>query len=360
MIQSKKTIRIAVIPGDGIGPEVVAEGLKVLSAASNKFGVGLETIMYDIGGERYLRTGETLPRSVLAELQMMDAIYFGAIGHPQVPPGVLERGILIRLRLELDLYVNLRPVKLYSGVECPLKGKGPEHIDFVVLRENTEDVYAVDGSVFAQHTSREVALQPALYTRSGTERIIRFAFTYAKERARKRGKIGKVTLVDKANVLTVGHGLYRRVFEEVAAQFPDVATETLYVDVAAMEFVLHPERFDVIVTTNLFGDILTDLGAALMGGLGVAPSGNVHPGRVSVFEPVHGSAPDIAGKGLACPIAAILTAALMMDHLGLADVGSAIENAVAGALASGKIRSFQAGQMGLSTQQVGDLIAGLV
>jgi 3-isopropylmalate dehydrogenase len=352
--------KIAVIPGDGIGAEVVREGLKVLEVACKAEGVSYETVSFDIGGERYLRTGETLPESVLDELRRFDAIYFGAIGHPDVPPGVLERGILLKLRFALDLFVNLRPVKLYPGVETPLKGKTPEDIDFVVVRENTEDVYALEGTSFQPNTENEVAIQPAIYTRRGTERVIRYAFELAVRRAKERGKPAKVTLVDKANVMTVGHGLWRRVFSEVAKEYPDVETEALYVDAAAMEFVLHPERFQVVVTTNLFGDILTDLGAAIQGGIGIAPSGNIHPGKVSMFEPVHGSAPTIAGKGLACPLAAILTAALMMEHLGETKVAQRIEEAVTKALQTGKIRSLEAGKMGLSTQEVGDLVASFV
>jgi 3-isopropylmalate dehydrogenase len=352
--------KIAVIPGDGIGAEVVREGLKVLEVACRAEGVSYETVSFDIGGERYLRTGETLPESVLDELRRFDAIYFGAIGHPDVPPGVLERGILLKLRFALDLFVNLRPVKLYPGVETPLKGKTPEDIDFVVVRENTEDVYALEGTSFQPSTENEVAIQPAIYTRRGTERVIRYAFELAVRRAKERGKPAKVTLVDKANVMTVGHGLWRRVFGEVAKEYPDVETEALYVDAAAMEFVLHPERFQVVVTTNLFGDILTDLGAAIQGGIGIAPSGNIHPGKVSMFEPVHGSAPTIAGKGLACPLAAILTAALMMEHLGETKVAQRIEEAVTKALQTGKIRSLEAGKMGLSTQEVGDLVASFV
>ncbi|MCS7192343.1 MAG: 3-isopropylmalate dehydrogenase [Armatimonadetes bacterium] len=355
-----KSYKIAVIPGDGIGPEVVREGLKVLDVACKKENVSYESVDFDIGGERYLRTGETLPDSVLEELKGFDAIYFGAIGHPDVPPGVLERGILLKLRFTFDLFVNLRPVKLYPNIDCPLKGKMPEDIDFVVVRENTEDVYALDGTAFQQNTENEVAIQTAIYTRKGTKRIIRYAFELALKRSREKGKPAKVTLVDKANVMTVGHGLWRRVFAEVAREFPEVETETLYVDAAAMEFVLHPERFQVVVTTNLFGDILTDLGAAIQGGIGIAPSGNIHPSKVSMFEPVHGSAPTIAGKGLACPLAAILTAALMMEHLGEMKVSQSIENAVAKALQTGKIRSLEAGKMGLSTQEVGDFIASLV
>lgn len=349
--------RIAVIAGDGIGPEVVREGLKVLDAACQAERVRYETAEFDLGGERYLRTGETLPESVLEELKQFDAICFGAIGHPDVSPGVLERGLLLQLRFALDLFVNLRPVKLYPGVDTPLKGKTPDEIDFVVIRENTEDVYALEGTAFRYGTPDEVALQTAIYTKRGTERIIRYAFELAGRRAKEQNKPPKVTLVDKANVMTVGHGLWRRVFDELKKEFPEVETETLYVDTAAMEFVLHPERFQVVVTPNLFGDILTDLGAAIQGGIGIAPSGNIHPNRVSMFEPVHGSAPTIAGKGLACPLAAILTAALMMEHLGETKVAKRIENAVALALQTGKIPSLEAGKMVLTTAEVGDLVA---
>ncbi|MBO8142914.1 MAG: 3-isopropylmalate dehydrogenase, partial [Firmicutes bacterium] len=258
--------RIAVIPGDGIGPEVIREGLKVLRAAAERLGFTLETVEYDLGAERYLRTGETLPDAVLGEIKGFEAIYFGAIGDPRVPPGVLERGLLLKLRFSLDLYINLRPAKLYPGLETPLKGKGPEHIDFVVVRENTEDLYVGAGGFAHKGTKNEVAMEIMVATRHGVERCVRFAF----ELARKRR--GKLALVDKANVLTHAHDLWRRVFSEVGEEYPDVETEALFVDAACIHMVERPERFDVIVTPNMFGDILTDLAASIAGGIGMAPS----------------------------------------------------------------------------------------
>ncbi|MBC7287571.1 MAG: 3-isopropylmalate dehydrogenase [Armatimonadetes bacterium] len=347
--------KIAVLPCDGVGPEVVAEGLKVLAAACRKHGVNYQTITYDIGAERYLRTGELITDTEMEELSQVDAIYLGAVGHPDVPPGVLEHGILLRLRFEFDQYINLRPVKLYPGVPCPLVGKGPQDIDFVVVRENTEDLYVGVGGTMRKGTPEEIATQTAIYTRRGTERVIRYAF----DLARRRAKDKKVTLVDKANVLTYGHDLWRRTFAEVAQEYPDVATDYAFVDACCMWMVKNPEWFDVIVTTNMFGDIITDLGAIIQGGLGVAAGGNINPNGVSMFEPIHGSAPKHAGKGVACPIAAILAAAMMMDVLGEEKVAAEIESAVEKALASGRFGDLSTSS-GVRTSEYGDAIVEII
>ncbi len=347
--------RIAVLPCDGTGPEVVAEGLKVLAVAAEKFDVKYETIEYDVGGDRYLRTGEIIPDSVMDELSQMDAIYLGAVGHPEVPPGILEKGILLRLRFDFDQYINLRPIKLYEGVWTPIKDKGPEDIDFVVIRENTEDMYVGVGGQMKRGTPDEVAVQTAIYTRKGCERIMRYAF----ELARKRNKDKLVHSVDKANVLTYGHDLWRRTFAEVGEEYPDITKEYAFVDACCMWMVKNPEWFDVIVTTNMFGDIITDLGAMIQGGMGVAASGNINPEGVSMFEPIHGSAPKYTGKHVICPIAAIAAAGMMMEHLGEPEVGKAIEGAVMKALASGKLGDLST-KSGVSTTESGDLVASLI
>jgi len=347
--------KIAVLPCDGVGPEVVAEGLKVLEAACGSHAVEYETVEYDLGGDRYLRTGELLPASVMDELRQVDAIYLGAVGHDGVPPGILEKGILLALRFGLDQYINLRPIKLYPGVQTPLRDKGPEDIDFVVVRENTEDLYVGVGGHVRKGTPHEIATQTAVYTRMGTERCIRYAFELAKQRA----KDNKLTLVDKANVLTYGHDLWQRTFAEVAREYPDIETNHAYVDACCMWMVKNPEWFDVIVTTNMFGDIITDLGAMVQGGMGVAASGNLNPEGVSMFEPIHGSAPKYQGKNVICPIAAISAAGMMMEHLGEQAVGQAIDRAVAQALASGKLGDLSA-RSGVSTTETGDLVASLV
>ncbi len=346
--------KIAVLPCDGVGPEVVAEGLKVLNTAAKLHGVEYETVHYDVGGDRFLRTGEILPDSVLDELREMDAIYLGAVGHPDVAPGILEKGILLRLRFELDQYINLRPVKLYPGVETPLRNKGPEDIDFIVVRENTEGLYAGVGGTLRKNTPHEVAVQEAVYTRMGVERCIRYAFELARTRDEK-----KVTMVDKSNVLTYGHGLWVRVFEEVAQEYPDIETDHAYVDACCMWMVKNPEWFDVIVTCNMFGDIITDLGAMIQGGMGVAASGNINPNGVSMFEPIHGSAPKYTGQNVICPIAAIAAAGMMMEHLGEVECGKAIEKAIIAALASGKLGDLST-RSGVSTTETGDLVASLV
>lgn len=343
------TYRIAVIPGDGTGPEVVAEGLKVLQAVAGPANLSFDFVHYDLGGERYLRTGETLPDSVLNELRQFHAIYLGAIGHPDVPPGILEKGILLRLRFELDQYINLRPVVLYPGVETPLKDKKPEDINFVVVRENTEGLYAGAGGVLKYGTPDEVAVQESINTRKGVDRCLKYAF----ELARKRNK--KLTLVGKTNVLTYAFGLWYRAFEEMAAQYPDVTTDYAHVDATCMWFVKNPEWFDVIVTDNMFGDIITDLGAIIQGGMGVAAGGNINPEGVSMFEPIGGSAPKYTGKKVVNPIAAIAAAQMMLETLGEAQAAAAVEAGIRQTVTM--MKSMAAGQMGYNTEEVGDLVA---
>ncbi len=340
--------RIGVISGDGIGPEVVAEARKAMGAS----GVDYEVVNYDLGGARYLRTGEVLPDSVLDELRGMDAVLLGAVGTPEVPPGVLERGLLLRLRFELDLYVNLRPVKLLPGAPTPLAGKSSEDIDMVVVRENTEGSYAGEGGQLRKGTPYEVATQGSVNTRLGVERCVRYAFELARQRPRCH-----LTLCHKTNVLTFAGDLWQRTFDEVAAEFPEVTPAYAHIDAACLYLVESPERFDVVVTDNLFGDILTDLGAAVAGGMGLAASGNLNPPRdsPSVFEPVHGSAPDIAGTGKANPLAAILSAAMLLGFLGEKDAADRIEEAVGFALT--KLGGTTAATMQHSTSEVGDLVA---
>ncbi len=339
-------LKLAVIPGDGIGTEVVAEALKVLDAVAPLAGIAVSPTEYDLGARRYLTTGETLPTSVLAELRSQDAILLGAIGDPSVPPGVLERGVLLPLRFELDHHVNLRPVRLYPGVATPLAGKGPEDIDMVVCREGTEGPYVGSGGALRRGTEHEVATEESLNTRYGVERIIRDAFGRAAQRQ------GKVTLVHKTNVLVHAGGLWQRTFGDVATEFPGVTTDYCHVDAAAMFFLTQPERFDVVVTDNLFGDILTDIGAAIAGGIGLAASGNIDPSRrnPSMFEPVHGSAPDIAGQGKADPTATVLSIAMLLSHIGQHAAAARVEGAVAADLAA-------RGASMRSTAQIGDALA---
>ena len=347
--------RIAVIAGDGTGPEVVREGLKVLEAVADKFGFRYDLQHYDLGGERYLKTGETLPDSVLDELRKMDAIYLGAIGHPDVKPGILEKGILLRIRFELDLYVNLRPVKLYPGVETPLKDKGPEDIDYVVVRENTEGAYIGAGGFLRKGTPDEVAVQEAVHTRKGAERCIRYAFDYC----RKRNKKWKVTLCGKTNVLTYAFDMWERTFYEVAKAFPEIATEYAHVDATCMWMVKNPEWFDVIVTDNMFGDIITDLAAITQGGLGIAAGGNINPHGVSMFEPMGGSTPKYTGLGVVSPLAAITALQMMLEFLGEEKAARGVEQAVMKVLAH-DVKSLAAGKMGYSTSEVGDRVVTYV
>ena len=346
-----RTYRIAVIPGDGTGPEVIAEGRKVLEASARARGFGVDWRPYDLGGERYLKTGETLPPAVLKELRDADAIYLGAIGHPDVKPGVLEQGILLKLRFELDQYINLRPVKLYPGVWTPLKDKTPEHIDFVVVRENTEGLYAGVGGFLRKGTAEEVALQTSVNTRRGVERCIRYAFEYT----RKRAKSKKLTFCGKTNVLTFAHDLWQRTFTEVAAEYPEIQTDYTHVDACCMWMVKNPEWFDVIVTDNMFGDIITDLGAMIQGGMGIAAGGNLNPDGVSMFEPIGGSAPKYTGKGVINPLAAICAGGMLLEHIGEAEAARRIEQAVMQVTGT-KLKSLAAGKMGFSTSEVGDLV----
>jgi 3-isopropylmalate dehydrogenase len=346
--------RIAVIPGDGTGPEVVAEGLKVLEAAAAKFGFEYETTKYDFGGERYLKTGETLSDEEIETLRGFNAIYLGAIGHPDVKPGILEQGILLKARFALDQYINLRPVKLLPGVETPLKGKGPEDIDFVVIRENTEGLYAGAGGFLRRGTPDEVAIQESINTRHGVERCIRYAFEYC----RKRDKRKKLTLCGKTNVLTFAFDLWERTFNEVAAEYSDIETDYAHVDAICMWMIKNPEWFDVIVTDNMFGDIITDLGAMIQGGMGIAAGGNVNPEGVSMFEPIGGSAPKYTGKGVINPLAAISGCQMMLEFLGEAEAAAKVELSITETI--GNLKSMNAGQMGYSTSEVGDMVAGLV
>ncbi|MBM4350485.1 MAG: 3-isopropylmalate dehydrogenase [Deltaproteobacteria bacterium] len=343
--------KIAVIPGDGTGPEVVAEGLKVLKAVSEKFNFEYQLVHYDLSGERYLKTGEILPDSILKELKKADAIYLGAIGHPDVKPGILEKGILLRTRFELDQYINLRPVKLYPGVETPLKDKRPEDIDFIVVRENTEGAYLGAGGFHKKGTPDEIAIQEAIHTRKGVERCIRYAFEYC----RKRNKRKKVTLCGKTNVLTYAFDLWERTFKEVAKEFQDIETDYAHVDAICMWMVKNPEWFDVIVTDNMFGDIITDLAAMIQGGLGIAAGGNINPRGVSMFEPMGGSAPKYTGKGVVSPLAAIGACQMMLETLGEEKAAKKIEAAVM-KVVQNDVRSLTAGKMGFSTSEVGDLV----
>lgn len=343
--------KIAVIPGDGTGPEVIAQGLKVLKAAADIYDIGFSFTHFDFGGERYLRTGETLPESAIEELKRFDAIYLGAIGHPRVKPGILEKGILLNLRFALDQYVNLRPVILYPGVDTPLKDKRSEDIDFVVVRENTEGVYTGAGGVLKKGTPDEVAVQESINTRKGVERCIRFAFDYC----RRRNKRHKLTLCGKTNVLTFAFDLWERTFYEVAKEYPEIKTDYAHVDATCMWMVKNPEWFDVIVTDNMFGDIITDLGAMIQGGMGIAAGGNINPQGVSMFEPIGGSAPKYTGKNVINPLAAIAAGQMMLDILGESKAANAVESAIMETLT--RLKSLSAGKMGYSTEEVGDLVA---
>ncbi len=345
--------KIAVIPGDGTGPEVVVEGLKCINAVARKCGFDFETATFDFGGERYLRTGETLPDSALEELRGFDAIYLGAIGHPDVRPGILEKGILLRTRFELDQYINLRPVKLYPNVDCPLKDKGPADVDFVVVRENTEGLYSGAGGFLKQGTPDEVAVQESINTRKGVERCLRYAFEFT----RRRGRTNTLTLCGKTNVLTYAFDLWERTFNEVGdAEYADVKRDYAHVDAITMWMVKNPEWFDVIVTDNMFGDIITDLGAMIQGGMGVAAGGNINPEGVSMFEPIGGSAPKYTGMGVINPVAGIAAAQMMVDVLGETEGAVILENAIIQVVGT-KLNGMGAGEMGFNTSEVGDLIA---
>jgi len=354
------TYKIAVIGGDGTGPEVIAEAVKVLKATASKFKFKVDLTHFDFGGERYKRTGETLPDSAVEELRKFDAILLGAIGHPDVAPGILEKGILLKLRFELDQYINLRPVRLYPGVETPIKGKGPADVDFVVVRENTGDAYTGTGGVTMKGTPHEVAVQSAVYSRFQVDRCLRYAFEYTRKHGKKaRGKGDKNTLAlcGKTNVLTYIYGLWERAFHEMGkADYPEIARDYYHVDATCMWMVKNPEWFDVIVTGNLFGDIITDLGAMIQGGMGIAAGGNLNPEGVSMFEPIGGSAPKYTGKGVINPLAAICAAQMMIESLGQEKAAAKLEDAVKFVTAN-KLKSLAAGKMGYSTSQVGDLVA---
>lgn len=349
-----KHYRIAVIPGDGTGPEVIKQGKKVLEAAGSKFDIGFEFTDYDFGGDRYLKTREALPDSAVEELKKFKAIYLGAIGHPDVPPGVLEVGILLRLRFSLDQYINLRPVKLYPGISCPLKDKGPEDIDFIVVRENTGGIYTGSGGIEKKGTVDEIATQVMIYDRNKVDRCLEYAFNLARSR-KQEGKPGKLTLVHKTNVLTYVGDLWYRAFIEMAVKFSDIKTDYNHVDAACMWMIKNPEWYDVIVTSNMFGDIITDLGAMIQGGMGIAAGGNINPGGTSMFEPIGGSAPKYTGKNIINPLAAIEAGRMMLIHLGEKEAAKAVEEAVA--YACTKIKSLGAGKMGYSTSEIGDIAA---
>ncbi len=343
--------RIAVLPGDGIGPEVTVEAMKVVRAAADRFGLDLELVELPWSAEHYLATGETLPDGALEELRdHYAAIFIGAYGDPRVPDMRHAADILLGIRFGLDLYVNFRPIKVYHQGLCPLKGKTPEDVDLVVFRENTEGAYVGVGGVFKKGTADEVAVQEEMHTRKGVERIIRAAFEYAQRTGR-----GKVTMCDKSNVMRHGHDLWQRCFAEVAEEFSSIESDHFFVDALAMQLVRKPELFEVVVTNNMFGDILTDLGAALQGGLGVAASANLHPGRTSMFEPVHGSAPKYTGMQTANPVGAVLSAGLMLEHLGHGAAAAAVESVVAASLAAGETTRDLGGSLG--TSEVGDRLA---
>ena len=345
-----KAYPIAVVPGDGIGPEVVREGLRVLERVAAIEGFRVEPTIYPFGAEHYLKTKEIFPENAFSEVQQMRAILLGAIGDPRIEVGLLEFGIIAKMRFELDLYVNLRPVKLYAEHLCPLKGKTPADVDFIVVRENTEDAYAGMRGFFKKGTPDEIATQEILFTRKGVERVIRYAF----ELARKRGDEKKLTLVDKANAVRA-MDLWTRTFEEVGREYPDISREHAYIDAACMWCVKNPEWFDTVVTSNMFGDILTDLAAMIQGGLGIAASGNLHPGQVSLFEPIHGSAPKYTSKNVANPLATIMAVSMMLDYLGETRGAARIEDAVTRLLQSKRIPSLGS-DSGLSTTQIGDLV----
>ena len=358
-----RSYNIAVIPGDGTGPEVTAEAVKVMDAAAVKFGFKTDKTEFDFGGERYMRTGETLTDSGVEDLRKFDNILLGAIGHPDVKPGILEKGILLKARFDLDQYINLRPIKLFPGVECPLKDKGPEDIDYVVIRENTGDQYTGAGGFTLKGTPHEVAVQTAVYNRFQCDRALKYAFEYTRKYGKKARGVGKentLGLVGKTNVLTFVYDLWDRAFNEMGdAEYTDIRRDYYHVDAACMWMVKSPEWFDVLVTGNMFGDIITDLGAITQGGMGIAAGGNINPEGVSMFEPIGGSAPKYTGQNVINPLAAINAAAMMLRDLGEEEAADAIENAVK-TVTSTKLKSLAAGRMGFSTTEVGDLVASLL
>jgi 3-isopropylmalate dehydrogenase len=352
-----KTYEIGIVAGDGIGPEVTREGLKALEAVAEIEGFKYQLVDYPYNSEHYLKTGELVPDSIIQEWSTLDAVLLGAIGHPDVEPGLVERSIILGLRFGLDLYINLRPIKVYAEHLCPIKGKTPDDIDFTVVRENTEGIYSQIGGHLKIGTPDEVAILNGVYTWKGCERAVRYAFELAEKRAKERGPGGRkpsVTLVDKANAIRP-HDIWTRAFAQVAADFPEIETDHAYVDACCMWMIKNPEWFDVIVTTNLFGDIITDIGAMLQGGMGIAASGNIHPGQTSMFEPIHGSAPKYTGKNMACPLGSVASVAMMLDFLGQTTAATRIEDAIAGLLSSGKVPSADA-RSGISTTDMGDMV----
>ncbi|MCE5187507.1 MAG: 3-isopropylmalate dehydrogenase [Planctomycetaceae bacterium] len=358
-----KTYNIGIIGGDGTGPEVTAEAIKVMDAVSAKFGFKINKTDYDFGGERYKRTGEILPDGAIAELKKQDAILLGAIGHPDVKPGILEKGLLLRMRFEMDQYINLRPVRLFPGVECPLKGKGPKEIDYCVVRENSGDIYTGSGGTMMKDTPQEVASQLAVYSRFQVDRCLKYAFEYARKYGKKARGVGPentLGLVGKTNVLTFLYDLWERAFHEMGQKsYPDIRRDYYHVDATCMWMVKSPEWFDVLVTGNLFGDIITDLGAITQGGMGIAAGGNINPEGVSMFEPIGGSAPKYTGKNVINPLAAICAMQMMLETLGEEEAAKKIDEAVRFVTAN-KMKSLAAGKMGYSTTQVGDMVAELV
>jgi 3-isopropylmalate dehydrogenase len=346
-------LKVAVIPGDGIGVDVTAEAVKVLRRASDVFGRSIEIETLPWSADHFLKTGVTIPGNGYAMLRQFDAVFIGALGDPRVPDNRHARDILLGTRFELDLYVNYRPIQLLDDRLCPLKGCTTADVNFIVFRENTEGLYVGVGGRFKAGTEDEIAVQEEMNTYKGVHRIIRHAFEFAQAHGRR-----KLCMADKSNAMSEGHALWQRVFKEVAAQYPDVQPRHVYIDALALLMVQDPSQFDVIVTNNMFGDIITDLGAALQGGLGVAPSGNLHPGRTSMFEPVHGSAPPLAGKNVANPIGAILSTALMLDYVGFEREAAAIEAAVRESVATGQTTTDIGGSLG--TRETGDHIAQLI
>ncbi len=345
------TLKIAVIPGDGTGPEVVREGLKVLKAVAKKYKIKYETKGFPFGGEYYLKNKEPMPEDALSELKQFSSIFLGAIGHPKVKPGILEVGILLKIRFGLDQYINLRPVRLYDERFCPLKDKTTDLVDFVVVRENSEGLYKGMGDFADKGTKNEVARQISHNTRKGVERCIRYAFEYT----RKRNKKKKLTLCGKTNVLTYAWELWERTFNQVAKDYPDITCDYAHVDATCMWMVKNPEWFDVIVTDNMFGDIITDLGAMVQGGMGIAAGGNINPKGVSMFEPIGGSAPKYTGKDVINPLAAICALSMLLEEAGESQAAKAVEDAVIKVVRT-KLKSLSAGKMGYSTSQVGDLV----
>ena len=357
------TYKIAVMGGDGTGPEVTVEAVKVMDTAAAKFGFKIDKTDFDFGGERYKKTGETLPDSGVEDLRQFDSILLGAIGHPDVAPGILEKGILLKARFELDQYINLRPVKLFPGVECPLKDKKPEDIDYVVVRENTGDAYTGAGGFTLKGTPNEVAVQSSVYNRFQVDRALKYAFEYARKHGKKSRGVGKentLGLVGKTNVLTYIYDLWDRAFHEMGeAEYSDIRRDYYHVDATCMWMVKSPEWFDVLVTGNMFGDIITDLGAITQGGMGIAAGGNINPEGVSMFEPIGGSAPKYTGQGIINPLAAVCAMGMMLDTLGEETAAKKIEDAVK-IVTGTKLKSLAAGRMGYTTSEVGDLVAEIV